>query len=372
MKSNIFKKCICITLMLLQSIIGMNALGRDFEISNLAEIGLAVAKGPIVSLSYKYKDQYHAKARAIHIAADLMRISCKVLNLINHPKEINSATNFWVVFDVCNVILDLKNKEKDQAYDVDDFIDIYDEQIEQIDDIVKNIQLYVLPGLEVVAATACALTNENTELCRLRRRQARSVESLARAVSVYLNHKKSKSALVLLIAALCEVIYTIESTCSTYMYPKIQQRNDFGTGDYYDDNENDNNGNDQNFDWTFWGDEERERERNREMAERERQQQIQEQHRQELEFQSYFPPELRQEPGGLFVYRNGQRTLNEGIEDPINLGEFEVGDNVQILSCNHGIRQADIPMIQNQNQCPSCNQPRIHNNEVTRIVPNKP
>lgn len=198
------------------------------EHAEKAEVITALARGPLAMLSHQYHNDYSKKAKFIHVATDLTRLANTVLSMINHQDDLYHASFALIFFDIGNLIRDLKAKnvllegqysDLDLDLDLDENINAqteqntennFDKKLASLNQIINASQKYFLPFVESTTALLVATNTEQTPQARLDRRRIRAACSLARALSVFSNHRKSIPAIALLLGAVTEMILVIQ------------------------------------------------------------------------------------------------------------------------------------------------------------------
>jgi hypothetical protein len=203
------KKSICLLLAILLTTI-LQSWAADITLLNCTEAGLAIARGPLAALSYRNHGQYTKNAKAIHVAADVVRLANEVLSLVNHSqidysKGSNRSSCFWIFLDVSNFFLDLITRNRKQKLGTDN-IELSQEQKEKINRLVEISQTYLLPFVESTTAFYRALNIDQSAKNYSYRRRAQALCSISRALSIYLNHQQSKMAITLLLGTITEMI----------------------------------------------------------------------------------------------------------------------------------------------------------------------
>ena len=194
------------------------------EQAQQAEIITAFARGPLAMLSHQYHNDYSKKAKLIHIATDLTRLANTILSMVNHQDYLHHASFGWIFIDIANLIRDLKTKnvmqeDSDPDLDVNMYAEtelgtedslVLDEKTTSLNHIVQASQKYLLPFVESTASLLVATHADQTPQGGFDRRRMRAACSLARALSVFSNHRKSIPAIALLLGAVTEMILVIQ------------------------------------------------------------------------------------------------------------------------------------------------------------------
>jgi hypothetical protein len=184
----------------------------SYPLSSYAEMTTAVLRGPLAALSHHNHGKYTDKAKAIHVAADVVRLANELLTIVNHPGDYHFSSSFWAVFDLINLYIDLFKKDEESS---DNLINLNTEHTELINILGKVSQTCLLPLTESTTTLYRAMNVDQTPQGSILRRQEEAFCSLARAISIFLNHQHSEPALTLLLAAVTETILAISN------YPRI-------------------------------------------------------------------------------------------------------------------------------------------------------
>ena len=304
----------------------LQGFAENLTALNYAEAGLAIARGPLAALSYRNQGNQARVAKTIHIATDVTRLANKVLTLINHPEYSDYSSFFWTIFDASNLYIDIAGNNKKS----DDTVELSEAQEQSINQLVQITQTYLLPLVESSTALYQALNIDSSLENHIYRQQVQAFESLARATSVYLNHQKSKMAILLLIGTIAETFRVLNLKTAPHQPNNNQPNNN---------QPNNNQPNGLQLGHFAQVDQfRRDDAANREL----------------FRANAQNPPIIRLEPridhdrnelvDHLIIQRNGQElALNQ---DAITRGDWEAGDRVRIFACNHATLEDNIAPMQ--------------------------
>jgi len=184
----------------------LQGFAEDLTLLDYAEATFALARGPLAALSYRNHAEHTKIAKALHVTTDVVRITSELLSISRAQGKSHICSSlFWMGFDATNLAIDLFSKDKR----TNDTLELSQEQQNKINQLVCITQTYLLPSLESLTALYQALNNDRSPKYCLYLRHAQALKSLARATSVYLNHQQSKAAILLLISAISETMYTL-------------------------------------------------------------------------------------------------------------------------------------------------------------------
>ncbi|MBS1988624.1 hypothetical protein JST56_06580 [Candidatus Dependentiae bacterium] len=292
----------------------------NLQTINRAEAILAIARGPLAALSYRNQGKHTKTAKALHVATDAVRLANEVLTIINHPGDPHFSSCFWAVFDASNLYIDIMDNDKK----VDDIFELSEIQQKKINHLSQITQTYLLPLTESATALYQAVNTNQSLKNSIYRQRAQAFESLARATSVYLNHQKSRAAIVLLVGAIAQIVHalSLEIPPTPPQQENNNQPNAVQLGHFEQVNQ-------------FRRDDAANRILFAQTAQN--------------------PPVIRLEPrmnqdshelvDNLIIERNGQELALH--QDAITMGDWEAGDRVRIFACNHATLEDNIaPMEQ--------------------------
>jgi|GEM_PF-5039768 len=353
----------------------------EYSAINWAEIATAVLRGPLARLSYQYHDEFSRKAVGFHYVTNCLRMCNELLALLNHLNDLNHVRSlqeipssvisslFWFSLDFSNTVciqlpalhkisknlqqiknhnVEIKvnnnsmseheaacqeldkeklNSTKNSLNSVENTIESSPEQTEKVTRLVPILQSSILPFVESTTALYRAMNIGYTEKEILYRRKVQAISSLSRALSIYLNHQKSKAALLLLLGAVAETLYALQ-------LPAPKEQN------YYDYN-------------------------------------IPEHLRGRIPAQGVFVINEGTNEAPLYcVYRDGRRyrQANFRNRDPINDVDWQPGQRVRVFACSDIFRTDDVPFFPEQfvDRCPCCDQVRGFQYEANVVIPGIP
>lgn len=185
------------------------AMSHPLTPMNYIQAALGAARGILACTSHFHKNSDSSKAKTIHSATKITRLMHEILTIINHPGETNYAPAFWAAFNASDLYFDFF-KENDSTLD-EDPVSFSQEQEEKIQKIAEVMQRYFLPFFESGTAVYSALNNGQTPEDLLMRRRMRALCSLSQALSLYVDHRNSKAALLLLLGACSEVALSLDA-----------------------------------------------------------------------------------------------------------------------------------------------------------------
>lgn len=294
------------------------SFAANLQTINYTEACLAIARGPLAALSYRNHEKKTGIAKTIHITTDLVRLANEILTIVNHPQDPHYSSYVWAFFDASNLYNDLFKENKN----LDTSLNLFQDQQKKINQLVQVTQTYLLPLAESTTALYQAVNKNRSLRNSTYRQRAQAFKSLARATSTYLNHQKSRAAIVLLIGALAETVHALSLEVPPASPPpedtqqNVRQLGHFAQVAQY----------------------RRDDEANREL----------------FRATAQNPPAIRLEPrmdqvsnelvDNLIIQRNGQELALQ--QDAITMGDWEPGDLIRIFACNHATLEDNIARME--------------------------
>jgi len=194
---------------MLEIAVYQSVAANSLEAINYIEAVLGASRGPLAALSHQNVTGYKTKAKALRCLTNLVRMTHEACAIMNHAGDSSyslGTRGAWIAFDAVNFYTNLspQNVQSD-----DDVIELSARDKKTIDRLISSSQLFLLPALESITSVYQALAIEQTAQAQSNRRQAQAFCSLARATSIFLNNRKSKAAIVLLLAAISEAMLAV-------------------------------------------------------------------------------------------------------------------------------------------------------------------